>query len=91
MNKRWEYNKSDDSWNLYFTQFYEEELILSFSKLDEDYFSIIFYKKPIRIYEEILESETVEDAKEECENIIENFIQDEISYYKDMLEKFREE
>lgn len=91
MNKYWEYDEFYESWNLHFTQFYDDEVIISFAKDNEcGWFEITFQKEHITT-DDILEAETVEEAKEECEYKVRGYIQDQISYYEDMLEKFEEE
>lgn len=91
MNRYWEYDEFYESWNLYFTQFYDDEVIISFAKDNEcGWFEITFQKENITT-NEMLEAETIEEAKEECEYKVKEYIQDQISYYEYMLEKFEEE
>ena len=92
MNRYWKYDEFYESWNLYFTQFYDDEKFISFarSEYNDDWFEITFQKENITT-NEMLEAETIEEAKEECEYKIKKYIQDQISYYENMLEKFEEE
>ena len=91
MNRYWKYDEFYESWNLYFTQFYDDEKFISFAKeYNDDWFEITFQKENITT-NEMLEAETIEEAKEECEYKVKEYIQDQISYYEDMLEKFEEE
>jgi hypothetical protein len=91
MNKHWEYDEFYESLNLHFTQFYDDEIIISFVQDKDDNNFFIYVSNLLNVEYDYLESETIEEAKEECEYKVREYIQDQVSYYEDMLEKFEEE
>lgn len=71
-NRYWLVN--DDVYELHFTQFYDDEIILKFVNVEHD---------------EIL-AESIEDAMEQFGDMVIDHIQEQISYYEEMLDKFQE-
>lgn len=85
MNKRWEYNKDTNKHELYFTQFYEEELIVDLELQDDNWYQYYF----INSYSpEIEEFNSLEEAKEYVEEKYIRIINDQIDYLKDRIDKF---
>ena len=83
--------KNDDVYELHFTQFYDDEIILKFVQ-DKGYSENYIYVSDLLNVEHDEEfAESVEDAMEQFENMIVDHIQEQISYYEDMLDKFQEE
>lgn len=83
--------KNDDVYELHFTQFYDDEIILKFIQDKNDSGNYIYVSKLLNVeYDDIL-AESVEDAMEQFEYMIADHIQEQISYYKDMLDRFQEE
>ena len=87
-NKKWaeEFNKH----GLYFSPYpYDMEYRLAEVFYEDDggwcYNSVL-----LDATDEYLGSDSLEDAKEEIEYMIENHYEDEINYYKEMLDKFLE-
>ena len=88
-NRYWLDN--DDVFELHFTQFYDNEVILKF-KQDKDNPKIYIYvSDQLKLKYHIIETDSVEDAIGQFEDMIIDYIQDNINYYEDMLEKFQEE
>lgn len=82
--------RNDDVYELHFTQFYDDEIILKFvqNKYSENY---IYVSELLNVeYDEIL-AESIEDAMEQFEDMVIDYIQEQINYYDEMLDKFQEE
>lgn len=88
MNKHWEY--TNGIYKLYFNQFYDDELIaeLQYSEEDKDWLYSINLSKNKQEDWLLMDKNDVDIVKEIVEDMIEQFIKEEIEYYKDMLEKF---
>lgn len=83
--------KSDDVYELHFTQFYDDEIILKFVQDKDDSENYIYVSELLNVeYDEIL-AESIEDAMEQFEDMVVDHIQEQISYYEDVLDKFQEE
>lgn len=95
MSKHWEIGEKNkygnECYKLHFTQFYDDEVVINFVQDKDDSSFFIYVSDLLNVEYDYLESETVEEAKEECEYKVKEYIQDQISYYEDMLEKFEEE
>lgn len=88
-NRYWLVN--DDVYELHFTQFYDDEIILKFVQDKDDSENYIYVSDLLNVeYDEIL-AESIEDAMEQFEDIVVDYIQEQISYYDEMLDKFQEE
>lgn len=86
-NRYWLVN--DDIYELHFTQFYDDEIILQFVQ-DENDSENYFYVSKLLNKEESIQANSVEDAMNQFEEMVIEHIEDEISYYKDMLKRFNE-
>lgn len=88
-NRKWV--KEDDRNILYFTPgiFPHKEIRLAeiYSEDGDRYYSSVL----LDVDREYLGGNSLEDAKEDVENMIENHYESEINYYKEMLKKFLEE
>lgn len=80
----------DDIFELHFTHFHDEKVILKFKHDKDDPEIYIYVSDLLKVEYDIIEADSVEDAMEQFEDMIIDHIQDEISYYEDMLEKFQE-
>lgn len=87
-NRYWLAN--DDIFELHFTHFYDDEVVLKFKQDKDDLEIYIYVSDLLKVEYDIIEADSVEDAMEQFEDMIIDHIQDEISYYEDMLEKFQE-
>lgn len=83
--------KNADVYELHFTQFYDDKIILKFLK-DENYSKTYIYVSDLLNVEhdEIL-AESAVDAMEQFEDMVVDHIKEKISYYDEMLDKFQEE
>ena len=66
-------------------------MILGFVKDNIDTDTYIYVSELLNVENDVITAESVEDAKEQFEDMIIEYIEDEISRLESMLEKFREE
>ncbi|MDE6435873.1 MAG: hypothetical protein K2L07_16840 [Lachnospiraceae bacterium] len=85
-NRYWLQN--DDVYELHFTQFYDDEIILKFVQDKEDSENYIYVSELLNVEHGEELADSVEDALERFEDMVVEHIQDEISYYEEMLDKF---
>lgn len=83
--------KNDDVYELHFTQFYDDEIILKFIQDKEDLENYIYVSELLNVEHDEEFAESIEDAMEQFEDMVLEHIQEQISYYDEMLEKFQEE
>lgn len=88
-NRYWLIN--DDVYELHFTQFYDDEIILKFVQDKDDLENYIYVSSLLNVEHEEILAESVEDAMEQFEDMVVDHIQEQISYYEEMLDKFQEE
>ena len=87
-NRYWLLN--DNVYELHFTQFYDDEIILKFIQDKNDSENYIYVSELLNVeYDDIL-AESIEDAMEQFEDMVVDHIQEKISYYDEMLDKFQE-
>lgn len=88
-NRYWLVN--DDVYELHFTQFYDDEIILKFIQDKEDSENYIYVSELLNVEHDEILAESIEDAMEQFEYMVVDHIQEQISYYDEMLYKFQEE
>ena len=88
-NRYWLDN--DDVFELHFTQFYDDEVILKFKQDKDDPEIYIYVSDLLKVEYDIIEADSVGDAIGQFEDMIIDYIQDKFNYYEEMLEKFQEE
>lgn len=88
-NRYWLLN--NDVYELHFTQFYDDEIILKFIQDKEDSENYIYVSDLLNVEHDEESAESVEDAMEQFENMVVDYIQEQISYYEEILDKFQEE
>lgn len=88
-NRYWLQN--DDVYELHFTQFCDDEIILKFVQDKDDSENYIYISSLLNVEHDEILAESVEDAMKQFEDMIVDHIKDEIDYYEDMLEKFQED
>lgn len=86
MNKKWVKEKNKEV--LYFTPYYDEEKLAEVFYEDDG--GWCYSSSLLDATDEYLGSDSLEDAKEDIESMIENYYESEINYYKEMLDKFLE-
>jgi len=87
-NRYWLVN--DDVYELHFTQFYDDEIILKFKQDKDDSENYIYVSGLLNVEHDEILADSVEDAMEQFEDMVVDHIKDEISYYEEMLDKFNE-
>lgn len=95
MNKIREYEnrywlKSNEVYELHFTQFYDDEIIFKFIQDKEDSENYIYVSELLNVEHDELLAESIEDAMEQFEYMVIDYIKEKIAYYDEMLDKFQE-
>lgn len=83
--------KNDDVYELHFTQLYDDEIILKFIQDKNDSENYIYVSEMLNVEHDEILAGAIEDAMEQFEDMIVDHIQEQISYYDKMLDKFQEE
>lgn len=100
MNKKyenwyWEVDEFPDSLvgRLHFTQFYDDKVILLWQQNNNEKDSFYYQSELLNVEQDSIyvPSENPDEAMEQFADMIEDHIQDQISFYENMLEKFKEE
>lgn len=81
--------KNDNAYELHFTQFYDDEIILKFVQDKDDLENYIYVSELLNVEYDEIQADSIEDAMEQFEDMIVDHIKDEISYYEEMLDKFK--
>lgn len=82
--------KKDDVYELHFTQFYDDEIILRFIQAKNNPGNYIYVSEMLNAEHDEILAESIEDAMEQFEDMVVDHIQEQISYYGEMLDKFQE-
>lgn len=94
MNKYWEVGEKNDfgkeCYKLHFAEFYEDEVIVAFvqDEVDEDTF--IYVSEVMNVEYETIIADSIEDAKQQLEEMIVDYWNDEINIMENRIEKFKE-
>lgn len=88
-NRYWLVN--DDVYELHFTHFYDDEIILKFIQDKNDSENYIYVSELLNVEHDEEFAESLEDAMEQFEEMVVDHIQEKISFYDEMLDKFQEE
>lgn len=83
--------KNDNVYELHFTQFYDDEIILKFIQDKNDRENYIYVSDLLNVELDWIIAESIEDAMEEFENMVVDHIKEQIEYYDEMLNRFQEE
>lgn len=81
---------NDDVYELHFTQFYDDEIILKFIQDKEDSENYIYVSDLLNVEHDEEFAGSIEDAMEQFEDIVIDYIKEKIDYYDEMLDKFQE-
>ncbi len=87
-NRYWRVN--DDVYELHFTQFYDDEIILKFMQDKDDSENYIYVSELLNVEHDEIQTDSVVNAMEQFEDMVIEHIKDKISYYEEMLDKFSE-
>ena len=85
-NRHW--LKNGEVYELHFTQFYDDEIILKFVQDKEDSGNYICVSDLLNVEHGEVWDDSVEDVMEQFEDMVIEHIQEQISYYEEILEKF---
>lgn len=88
-NRYWLVN--DNVYELHFTQFYDNEIILKFIQDKDDLENYIYVSELLNVEHDEILAESMEDAMKQFEDMVVDHIQEQISYHEEMLDKFQEE
>lgn len=88
-NRYWINN--ENVYELHFEPFYDDEIILKFIQDKEDSSVFIYVSDMLNVEHDEIISDSVEDAMEEFEYMIEEYLKGEIDYYEELLRKFKED
>lgn len=88
-NRYWLLN--NDVYELHFTQFYNDEIILKFVKDKDNSENYIYVSDLLNVEHDEEYAESVEDAMEQFEYMVIDYIKEKIGYYEEMLDKFQED
>lgn len=97
MNKKYENRywlvtgANNDVFELHFTHFYDDEVILKFMQDKDDLENYIYVSQLLNVEHDEIQADSVDDAMEQFEDMVAEHIQEQINYYKRMLEKFNED
>ena len=87
-NRYWINN--ENVYELHFEPFYDDEIILKFIQDKEDSSVFIYVSDMLNVEHDEILADSVEDAMEEFEYMIEEHLKCEIDYYEELLRKFKE-
>jgi hypothetical protein len=88
MNKYWKENNG--RYEFKFKPFYTENVILTFRQDNNDLNSFNYISSLLKVEDDYIYADSIEEAKEEFEYLIETFLEDQVRYYEDLLQKFQE-
>ena len=88
-NRHW--IKNEDVYELHFRPYYDDEIILKFVQDKEDTNNFIYVSDMLNVEHDEITADSVEDAMEEFEHMIEEHLEGEMDYYEELLRKFKEE
>jgi len=88
-NRYWLVN--DDVFELHFTRFYNDEIILSFTQDKEDAETFWYTSEFLKVEQDTMDSSSVEEAMTDFEDLIIEHIEEEIGELEELLERFKEE
>lgn len=83
---KWEYDKENNKFNLYFMPYYEWELVATLCCYDDVWSYCLNDTESVLDYT----GKSTERAMSEVLDIVENSYQDEINYYTEVLQHFKE-
>ena len=90
-NKYW--SKENETYYLYFTQFYDPDLVAELyrDRFDDWNWLMRVDGYVVENWQSLDEGLTLDEAKEEVERMIVEYVNSEIEWYKDFVEKWEDE
>lgn len=80
-----------DTYELHFTQFYDDEVILRCKPDDRCEGYWVYASDFLNVEDDTEAADSVDEALETFEDMVVDYINEQISYYEDMQEKFEAE
>lgn len=77
-------------YELHFTQFYDDEIILKLVQDKDDSENYIYVSELLNVEHDEILAESIEDAMEQFDDMVIEHIKEKIAYYNEMLDKFQE-
>lgn len=87
-NRHW--IKNENVYELHFRPYYDDEIIFKFIQDKEDLSIFIYVSNMLNVEHDEIIADSVEEAMEEFEYMIEEHLKGEIDYYEELLRKFKE-
>lgn len=87
--KRWVQN--GECYELRFTKFYDEETVLKFIQDPKDADCYVYVSEELHVEYDYIYAESIEEAKQQLEDIYRSHLEDEAEYWSDMLQKWEGE
>lgn len=87
-NRKWIQN--GECYELHFTKFYDDEVVLKFVADDNEPGCYIFVSEELNVEFDYIHAESIEEAKKELELKYAEHLESEVSYYEELLRKWEE-
>lgn len=98
MSKYWEVGEKNEfgkeCYNLHFSQFYEEDdenIVAGFVQYETDDEVYIYTSEELNVEYDAIIADSVEDAKQQIEDMLVEHWEDEIDYLESRIKAFREQ
>ena len=91
MNKRWRWVQNGDCYELRFTKFYDEETVLKLVPDSKEAGCYIYVSEELHVEYDEIYAGSIEEAKQELEDIYRIHLEDKVEYWSDMLDKWESE
>ena len=79
-----------ECYKLHFTQFYDDEVVAGFVQDEEDDNVFIYTSKEMNVEYDTIIADSIEDAKEQIEEMLVEHWNDEINYLENRISSFQE-
>ena len=94
MSQYWETGEKNkfgkECYKLHFTQFYDDEVVAGFVQDEEDDNVFIYISKEMNVEYDTIIADSIEDAKEQIEEMLVEHWNDEINYLENRISSFQE-
>ena len=93
MSKYWETGEKNkfgkECYKFHFTQFYDDEVVAGFVQDEEDDNVFIYTSKEMNVEYDTIIADSIEDAKEQIEEMLVEHWNDEINYLENRISSFQ--
>lgn len=87
--RRWVEN--GERYELRFTKFHDEETVLIFAPDPKEADCYVYVSEELHVEYDYIYAESIEEAKQQLEDIYRSHLEDEAEYWSDMLQKWEGE